>query len=52
MKVLKTQLPGVLIIEPDVYGDDRGYFYESFNEKRFLDLAGIKVNFIKDNESK
>ena len=52
MKVLKTQLPGVLIIEPDVYGDDRGYFYESFNEKRFLDLAGIKVNFIQDNESK
>jgi len=52
MKVLKTQLPGVLIIEPDVFGDDRGYFYESFNEKRFLDSAGIKVNFIQDNESK
>ena len=52
MKVLKTQLPGVLIIEPDVFGDDRGYFYESFNEKRFLGSAGIKVNFIQDNESK
>ena len=52
MKVVKTPLPGVLIIDPDVYGDDRGYFYESFNEKRFLEQAGIKTNFIQDNESK
>ena len=52
MKVIKTQLPGVLIIEPDVYGDDRGYFYESFNERRFLEQTGIKTNFIQDNESK
>jgi dTDP-4-dehydrorhamnose 3,5-epimerase len=52
MKVIKTQLPGVLIIEPDVYGDDRGYFYESFNERRFWEQTGIKTNFIQDNESK
>ena len=52
MKVIKTQLPGVLIIEPDVYGDERGYFYESFNEKRFQEQTGIKTNFIQDNESK
>ena len=52
MKVIKTQLPGVLIIEPDVYGDNRGYFYESFNERRFWEQTGIKTNFIQDNESK
>ena len=52
MKIIQTSLPGVLIIEPDVYGDDRDYFYESFNEKRFQEQAGINTNFIQDNESK
>ena len=52
MNIIKTKLPGVLIIEPDVFGDDRGYFYESFNKKRFQELTGIDVNFIQDNESK
>ena len=45
-------MPGVLIIEPEVFGDDRGYFYESFNKKRFQELTGIDVNFIQDNESR
>lgn len=52
MNIIKTKLPGVLIIEPDVFGDDRGYFYESFNKKRFQELTGIDVNFIQDNESR
>lgn len=52
MNIIQTKLPGVLIIEPDVFGDDRGYFYESFNKKRFQELTGIDVNFIQDNESR
>ena len=52
MRIVETLLPGVLIIEPDVFGDDRGYFYESFNEKRFHEQIGITINFIQDNESK
>lgn len=52
MNIIKTDLEGVLIIEPDVFGDDRGYFYESFNAKRFKEQTGIDVNFVQDNESK
>ena len=52
MKVIKTAIEDVVIIEPDVYGDDRGYFYESFNAKRFQEQTGIKTSFIQDNESK
>ena len=52
MEVIKTTLDGVFIIEPDVYGDDRGYFYESFNAKKFKEQTGIEVNFVQDNESK
>lgn len=52
MNIIKTALEGVLIIEPTVFGDERGYFYESFNAKRFQEQTGIEVNFIQDNESK
>jgi dTDP-4-dehydrorhamnose 3,5-epimerase len=52
MNIIKTELEGVLIIEPSVFGDERGYFYESFNAKRFQEQTGIEVNFIQDNESK
>lgn len=52
MNIIKTTLEGVLIIEPSVFGDERGYFYESFNAKRFQEQTGIEVNFIQDNESK
>ncbi|MBR5483608.1 MAG: dTDP-4-dehydrorhamnose 3,5-epimerase [Alistipes sp.] len=52
MNIIKTTLEGVLIIEPTVFGDERGYFYESFNAKRFQEQTGIEVNFIQDNESK
>ncbi len=51
MKVTKTKLPGVLIIEPQVFGDDRGYFLESWSEQRYVD-AGIKQKFIQSNVSK
>ena len=52
MNIIKTELEGVFIIEPSVFGDERGYFYESFNAKRFQEQTGIEVNFIQDNESK
>ena len=51
MKIKKTPIPGLLIIEPGVFKDDRGYFFESYNQSRYNE-AGIKARFIQDNESK
>ena len=51
MKFVKTSIPEVVIIEPLVFGDDRGYFLESFNEKTFKENIGV-VDFVQDNESK
>jgi dTDP-4-dehydrorhamnose 3,5-epimerase len=50
MKKIETSLPGVLLIEPRVFGDDRGYFLESYNERAFADL-GIHEAFVQDNHS-
>lgn len=50
MNVLKTEIPGVLIIEPKVFGDQRGYFLETFQAERYKD-AGIDCNFVQDNLS-
>ncbi|MDD2701969.1 MAG: dTDP-4-dehydrorhamnose 3,5-epimerase [Sideroxydans sp.] len=52
MKVLSTAIPDVLIIEPDVYGDARGFFYESYNERKFEQLVGRSVQFVQDNHSR
>lgn len=52
MAVIKTDIEGVLIIEPKIFGDDRGYFFESFNEERFLAETGVNTRFVQDNESK
>lgn len=51
MKVIKTPLPGVVIIEPDVHGDARGFFLESFQAKRYLE-AGLTQAFVQDNHSR
>jgi dTDP-4-dehydrorhamnose 3,5-epimerase len=51
MKATPTQLPEVLLIEPSVYGDDRGFFYESFNQKKIEELVGYPVHFVQDNHS-
>ena len=51
MKVTPTNLPEVMIIEPRVFGDDRGFFYESFNAKKFAELTGVETNFVQDNHS-
>lgn len=50
-KVIPTALPEVLILEPQVFGDSRGFFYESFNSKEFERAAGLKCNFVQDNHS-
>ena len=50
MNIIETDIPEVVIIEPKVFEDDRGYFFESYNEAKFLDQIK-KVNFIQDNES-
>ena len=52
MNVIATDLPGVLIIEPQVFGDERGFFYESFNAKAFKDATGIDTPFVQDNHSR
>lgn len=52
MAVIKTAIEGVLVIEPKVFSDERGYFFESYNEERFLSETGIAVRFVQDNESR
>ena len=51
MEVIKTEIEGVVIIEPRVFGDARGYFFESFNAREFAEKTGMQVNFVQDNES-
>ena len=51
MEIIKTNIEGVLIIEPKVFGDSRGYFFESFNAKVFREKTGLDITFVQDNES-
>ena len=52
MKVTPTAIPDVLLIEPKVFGDERGFFFESFNAKVFEAATGVKTSFVQDNHSK
>lgn len=52
MKVTSLAIPEVLLIEPKIFGDDRGFFFESFNQKAFNDALGCEVEFVQDNHSK
>ena len=52
MNIQPTSLPDVLIIEPKVFGDERGFFFESFNSKKFEELTGKNVSFVQDNHSR
>ena len=52
MKVIKTNLPDVLIIEPKVFGDSRGFFFESFNQKLWQEKTGLQATFVQDNHSR
>ena len=49
MKIQSVKIPGVLLIEPDLYQDDRGFFYESFNKETFLMCTGLDISFVQDN---
>ena len=51
MKILPAKIPDVLIIEPQVFQDDRGFFFESYNHKGFSEKTGITANFVQDNHS-
>mgnify|MGYP001064740336 FL=1 len=51
MKIVKKVLTDAIVLKPRVFKDDRGYFYESFNNRNFESLSGIEVNFIQDNQS-
>ena len=50
--IIETALPDVKILEPRVFGDARGFFYESFNAKDFENAVGVKAEFVQDNHSK
>lgn len=52
MKVTPTAIPDVLVIEPKVFGDQRGFFFESFNQQAFNEATGLSVNFVQDNHSR
>lgn len=52
MKIKETHIPGLLVVEPQVYGDSRGYFFESFNAAKFAEQTGINTQFVQDNESR
>ena len=52
MKVTPLAIPDVLLIEPKVFGDERGFFFESFNQQRFNEVTGLDLQFVQDNHSK
>ena len=52
MDVIQTKIPDVVVIEPKIFGDHRGFFFESFNQKRFEDKTGVKTQFVQDNHSR
>ena len=51
MYIIKTDIAGVLILEPDIFNDNRGYFFESYSEAKFREATGLDITFIQDNES-
>ena len=52
MRILKTDIEGVYIIEPRLFEDERGYFFEAFSERKFAELTGIETRFVQENESR
>ncbi|WP_018229738.1 dTDP-4-dehydrorhamnose 3,5-epimerase [Methyloversatilis universalis] len=52
MNVIETGIPGLLVLEPKVFGDARGFFMESFNARTFAELTGVKADFVQDNHSR
>ncbi|OGA68033.1 MAG: dTDP-4-dehydrorhamnose 3,5-epimerase [Betaproteobacteria bacterium RIFCSPLOWO2_12_FULL_65_14] len=52
MKVVRTEIPDVLILEPKVFGDERGFFFEPYNKRVFREATGLEVEFVQDNHSR
>ena len=52
MNIITTPLAGLLMLEPRVFGDDRGFFYESFNARQFAEATGVTASFVQDNHSR
>lgn len=52
MKVTKTKIEGLLILQPNVFNDDRGYFFESYNARSFREATGLDINFVQDNQAR
>ena len=52
MNVIRTKIPDVIVFEPTVYGDDRGFFFESFNQQKFFEAANLDIHFVQDNHSR
>lgn len=52
MEVIKTEIEGLLIIKPDVFKDSRGYFFESYSERKFQEATGLDVRFVQDNQAR
>lgn len=52
MQIIETSIPDVIVFEPKVFGDDRGFFFESFNQQTFKNVTHLDVNFVQDNHSK
>lgn len=52
MNVIKTDIEGVFIFEPEIFIDERGYFFESYNQEQFREAIGLDINFVQDNESR
>lgn len=51
MRAIVTAIPDVMVVEPQVFGDDRGYFFESYNQRRFEEAIGREARFVQDNQS-
>ncbi|MBW4475834.1 MAG: dTDP-4-dehydrorhamnose 3,5-epimerase [Tolypothrix brevis GSE-NOS-MK-07-07A] len=51
MNIIPTEIPDILLIEPQIFQDDRGFFFESYNHQKFTDKTGINLNFVQDNHS-
>lgn len=52
MRVIRTEIPDVVLIEPEVFGDARGFFFESFNRRRFAEVTGRDIEFVQDNHTR
>lgn len=52
MRAVQTAIPDLLVIEPEVFGDERGFFFECFNRRKFAELVGREVDFVQDNHSR